>query len=99
MRALRSTVQQVAADRGLAMGAAGTHPFAMWEDQRIVSRPRYRELVAGLQFVARQELIFGIHIHVGLDDPDILETTNFTPPVTAEQRDAWTAMWTRVKAE
>lgn len=34
----------------------------------------------------------------GIDDPSILETTNFTPPVTAEQRDAWTAMWTRVKA-
>ena len=42
----------------------------MWEDQRIVSRPRYRDLIAGLQFVARQELIFGIHVHVGLDDPD-----------------------------
>jgi carboxylate-amine ligase len=42
----------------------------MWEDQRIVSRPRYRDLVAGLQFVARQELIFGIHVHVGIDDPD-----------------------------
>ena len=42
----------------------------MWEDQRIVSRPRYRDLVAGLQFVARQELIFGIHVHIGLDDPD-----------------------------
>jgi spermidine/putrescine transport system substrate-binding protein len=35
----------------------------------------------------------------GIDDPSILESTNFTPPVTAEQRDAWTAMWTRVKAE
>ena len=35
----------------------------------------------------------------GLDDPTILETTNFTPPVTAEQRDAWTAMWERVQAE
>jgi carboxylate-amine ligase len=42
----------------------------MWEDQRIVSRPRYRDLVAGLQFVARQELIFGIHVHVGVDDAD-----------------------------
>jgi carboxylate-amine ligase len=67
---LRSTVQAVAEDRGLAIGAAGTHPFAMWEDQRIVRRPRYRDLIAGLQFVARQELIFGIHVHVGLDDPD-----------------------------
>ena len=36
----------------------------------MVSRPRYRELIAGLQFVARQEIIFGIHVHVGLDDPD-----------------------------
>ncbi len=67
---LRSTVQAVAEARGLAIGAAGTHPFAMWEDQRIVRRPRYRDLIAGLQFVARQELIFGIHVHVGLDDPD-----------------------------
>ncbi len=70
LRALRRQVQQVASDRGLAIGSAGTHPFAMWEDQRIVSRPRYRDLVAGLQFVARQELIFGIHVHVGVDDPD-----------------------------
>ena len=54
----------------MALGSAGTHPFALWEDQRIVSRPRYRDLIAGLQFVARQELIFGIHVHVGLDDPD-----------------------------
>ncbi|HEX2070251.1 MAG TPA: carboxylate-amine ligase [Thermoleophilaceae bacterium] len=67
---LRRLVMGAAAERGLAIGAAGTHPFAMWEDQRIVSRPRYRELVAGLQWVARQELIFGIHVHVGVDDPD-----------------------------
>jgi carboxylate-amine ligase len=60
----------VASERGLAIGSAGTHPFAMWEDQRIVSRPRYRDLIAGLQFVARQEIIFGIHVHIGLDDPD-----------------------------
>src|SRR3954451_13265319 len=70
LRALRRQVQHVASDRGLALGSAGTHPCAMWEDQRIVSRPRYRDLVAGLQFVARQELIFGIHVHVGIDDPD-----------------------------
>src|SRR5918999_1736471 len=70
LRALRRTVQQVASERGLAIGAAGTHPFALWEEQRIVSRPRYRDLIAGLQFVARQEIIFGIHVHVGLDSPD-----------------------------
>jgi glutamate---cysteine ligase / carboxylate-amine ligase len=70
LRALRRQVQQVAAQRGLAIGSAGTHPFAMWEDQRIVARPRYRDLVSGLQFVARQEIIFGIHVHVGIDDPN-----------------------------
>ncbi len=42
----------------------------MWEDQRVVSQPRYRDLIADLQFVARREIIFGIHVHVGLDDPD-----------------------------
>ena len=68
--ALRREVAEVAGTRGLTIGAAGTHPFAMWEDQRIVSRPRYRDLISGLQFVARQELIFGIHVHVGIDDPD-----------------------------
>jgi carboxylate-amine ligase len=70
LRALRSRVQHVAQARNLSIGSAGTHPFALWEDARIVARPRYRDLISGLQFVARQELIFGIHVHVGLDDAD-----------------------------
>ncbi len=70
LRDLRRLTQRTAADRGLAIGSAGTHPFAMWEDQRIVARPRYRDLVAALRFVARQELIFGVHVHVGVDDPE-----------------------------
>jgi glutamate---cysteine ligase / carboxylate-amine ligase len=70
LRSLRRTVNQVANQHGLAIGSAGTHPFALWEDQRIVARPRYRDLISGLQFVARQEIIFGIHVHVGVDDPD-----------------------------
>jgi carboxylate-amine ligase len=70
LRALRSQVRATAASRGLTIGSAGTHPFAMWEDQRIVARPRYRDLISALRFVARQELIFGMHVHVGVDDPD-----------------------------
>jgi carboxylate-amine ligase len=70
LRSLRRTVNQVAQQHGLAIGSAGTHPFALWEDQRIVARPRYRDLISGLQFVARQEIIFGIHVHVGVDHPD-----------------------------
>jgi carboxylate-amine ligase len=70
LRALRRRVRDTAGLRGLTVGSAGTHPFALWEDQRIAARSRYRELVSALRFVARQELIFGLHVHVGLDDPD-----------------------------
>jgi carboxylate-amine ligase len=70
LRALRRGVAEVAASRGLRIGSAGTHPFALWEDQRISARPRYRELIASLRFVARQEVIFGLHVHVGLDGPE-----------------------------
>jgi carboxylate-amine ligase len=70
LRGLRRQVIQTAGEKGMAIGAAGTHPFAKWEDQRIVARPRYRDLVSALRFVARQELIFGVHVHVGIDDPD-----------------------------
>lgn len=70
LRALRRQVRDTAARKQMTIGSAGTHPFAMWEDQRIVARPRYRDLVSALRFVARQELIFGMHVHVGIDDPD-----------------------------
>jgi len=70
LKALRRQVGQTAASKKLAIGSAGTHPFAMWEDQRIVARPRYRDLISALRFVARQELIFGMHVHVGIDNPD-----------------------------
>jgi glutamate---cysteine ligase / carboxylate-amine ligase len=70
LRLLRRQVIQTAASKGMAIGAAGTHPFAKWENQRIVGRPRYRDLVSALRFVARQELIFGVHVHVGVDDPE-----------------------------
>ncbi|HEX8854892.1 MAG TPA: carboxylate-amine ligase [Thermoleophilaceae bacterium] len=70
LRALRREVSRTAAEYGLAIGSSGTHPFAMWEDQRVVARSRYRDLIAALRFVARQELIFGAHVHVAVDDPD-----------------------------
>ena len=67
---LRRYVSELAAPKALRIGSAGTHPSARWEDQRIVARPRYRDLIEALRFVARQELIFGMHVHVGLDDPE-----------------------------
>jgi carboxylate-amine ligase len=70
LRGLRSRVRDTAGSLGYCIGSAGTHPFALWEDQRIVARPRYRDLISALRFVARQELIFGLHVHVGIDDPE-----------------------------
>jgi glutamate---cysteine ligase / carboxylate-amine ligase len=70
LRGLRRQVAEIAARRKLRIGSAGTHPFALWEDQRISARPRYRDLIAALRFVARQEIVFGLHVHVGLDDPE-----------------------------
>jgi carboxylate-amine ligase len=70
LRALRRQVRDAADRKGLTIGSSGTHPTALWEDQRITGAPRYRDLVEALRFVARQELIFGLHVHIGLDDAD-----------------------------
>jgi carboxylate-amine ligase len=67
---LRRRVRETAEAKGLAIASAGTHPFAKWEEQRIVERPRYHEIVDALRFVARQELLFGLHVHVGIDGPE-----------------------------
>jgi carboxylate-amine ligase len=67
---LRRTVIDVAADLGLVIGASATHPSARYDDQLIVDNARYHQLVAELGWVARRELIFGTHIHVGVDDPE-----------------------------
>ncbi len=67
---LRGRVRQTAERSGLAIGSAGTHPFARWEDQRIVEHERYHEILDALGFVVRQELLFGLHVHVGIDNPE-----------------------------
>ncbi|HWB55412.1 MAG TPA: carboxylate-amine ligase [Gaiellaceae bacterium] len=70
LRRLRGHVTQTAHDQGLRVGSAGTHPFSLFERQRITARDRYRNLVDQLQYVARRELIFGCHIHVAVDDQE-----------------------------
>jgi glutamate---cysteine ligase / carboxylate-amine ligase len=70
LQQLRAYVQGHARDKGLRVGSAGTHPFSLFERQRITARDRYRALVDQMQYVARRELIFGLHIHVAVDDPD-----------------------------
>ncbi len=70
LRKLRTAVTQIAQEMNLRVGSAGTHPFSLFERQRITARDRYRALVDQLQYVARRELIFGMHIHVAIDDPE-----------------------------
>jgi glutamate---cysteine ligase / carboxylate-amine ligase len=70
LRGLRRRVRECADANGMMVAAAGTHPTALWEDQLIVERPRYRELAAELGWIARQELIFGTHVHVGVHGAD-----------------------------
>ena len=70
IRQLRRCVREIAAQHGLAIGAAGTHPSSHYEDQLIVDQPRYQELAAELKWIAQQELIFGTHVHVGIDDAE-----------------------------
>jgi carboxylate-amine ligase len=70
LRVLRRLVAEIAEERGLLLAASGTHPSARWEDQKIVERPRYRELAEELTFIAHQELIFGTHVHVAIEGPD-----------------------------
>jgi carboxylate-amine ligase len=70
LRTIRGYVADVARGQRLRVGAAGTHPFSLFERQRITARDRYRTLVDQLQYVARRELIFGMHVHVAVDDPE-----------------------------
>jgi glutamate---cysteine ligase / carboxylate-amine ligase len=70
LRKLREYVTSVASQKSLRVGSAGTHPFSLFEMQRITARDRYRALVDQMQYVARRELIFGLHIHVAVDDAE-----------------------------
>jgi carboxylate-amine ligase len=71
LEAVRRGVTAAIEPLGLRLGGAGAHPFSLSEDQRITTRDRYRWLVEQLQYVARRELVFGMHVHVAVPDPDL----------------------------
>jgi carboxylate-amine ligase len=68
---LRKTIAGIAHELGFAMGAAGTHPFSHWESQLITDHVRYNEIVNELQEAARSNLIFGLHVHVGMESREM----------------------------
>jgi carboxylate-amine ligase len=65
IKRLRRSVFEMAEENGLAIAAASTHPFARWDEQSITEGVRYRELLDDMRNVARQLLIFGMHVHIG----------------------------------
>ncbi|MBI1782335.1 MAG: carboxylate-amine ligase [Sphingobacteriales bacterium] len=64
---LRKTISGIADSLGLWTAASGTHPFSHWESQLITDHARYNEIVNELQEAARSNLIFGLHVHVGME--------------------------------
>jgi len=68
---LRKIIGEIAAKQGLLFAAGGTHPFSRWQDQAITDHPRYHEIVDQLQDTARGNLIFGLHVHVGIPSREI----------------------------
>jgi carboxylate-amine ligase len=65
---LRREMIKLAREHGLVLVAGATHPFADWRTQEIFPDPRYTQVVKDLQLVARANLIFGLHVHVGIED-------------------------------
>ena len=67
LRESRAAVRRAARQRGLEMFSAGTHPFARWYDQEVSEGERYATLIERTQWWGRHMLVFGVHVHVGVD--------------------------------
>jgi glutamate---cysteine ligase / carboxylate-amine ligase len=68
---LRSKLASLAEKAGLKIASVGTHPFSHWRDQLITEGERYQEIVKDMQLVARANLIFGLHVHVGIPNREM----------------------------
>jgi glutamate---cysteine ligase / carboxylate-amine ligase len=71
LKEMRSQICLLARQNGLHLAAAGTHPFADWRKQDIYPDERYHTIVQDLKMVARANLIFGLHVHVGVEDREL----------------------------
>jgi carboxylate-amine ligase len=85
---LRRGLREVAERNGIAFIAASTHPFADWADQQVTDKTRYQMLARDLQVVVRRLVICGMHVHVGIEDPEMRidlmnQVTYFLPHLLA----------------
>lgn len=72
MSGLRRKIVDIAEANGLAVCAASTHPFSLWEVQEVTAGERYTKLQETMAELARRMLIFGLHVHVGIEDKELL---------------------------
>jgi carboxylate-amine ligase len=68
VKKLRRDMVRLAKENGLRLASAATHPFGDWREQAIHPDERYKNIVEDLQLVARANLIFGLHVHIGIED-------------------------------
>jgi carboxylate-amine ligase len=68
VKMLRRDIIRLARENGLKLASVATHPFADWRVQEIHPDPRYKNIVEDMQLVARANLIFGLHVHIGIED-------------------------------
>jgi carboxylate-amine ligase len=67
---LRGVLSNLVRKQGLMIVAAGTHPFSHWQEQKIYENARYESIVEENQIIARSLLTFGLHVHVGIANPE-----------------------------
>jgi len=68
---MRRDLSRVVDEYGAAIIASSTHPFANWAQQETTEEPRYMRIAADYQQVARQLVVCGMHVHVGVEDPHL----------------------------
>ncbi len=71
LKKLRRDMIRLSRENGLRLAAAATHPFADWRLQEVTPDERYKNLIEDMQLVARANLIFGLHVHVGVEDREL----------------------------
>ena len=68
IHSLRREMITLASEHGMLLAAASTHPFSDWKAQEIYPDERYAQVVEDMQLIARANLVFGLHVHIGIED-------------------------------
>ena len=67
---MRRKTAELASRFGIVLGLSGAHPYAKWQEQKFVATEDYQWVMNQLQYLAKRNITFGLHIHIGLDDPN-----------------------------